>query len=100
MKKDQKPQEDYILIQVVLRVIKLHHPVAPSTVAKWLRSVMEKVNVDTSIFKAHPARGAAVTPAANAGITTVDILKTADWSSDSVQTHLKTPSCFYHNSYS
>ena len=45
---------------------------------------MKKAGIDTSIFKAHSTRGAATTAAANAGITTEDILKAADWSSDTV----------------
>ena len=70
--------------KLFLGVVKPHNPVAPSTVARWLRSMMEKAGIDTSVFKAHSARGAAVTAAANAGITTEDILKAADWSSDTV----------------
>ena len=54
---------------------------------------MEKAGIDTSVFKAHLARGAAVTAAANVGTTTEDIVKAADWSSDTgvqevlLQTH-------------
>ena len=43
-----------------------------------------KAGIDTSVFKAHSTRGAATTAAANTGITTEDILKVADWSSDTV----------------
>ena len=45
---------------------------------------MEKAGIDISVFKAPSTRGAAVMAAANAGITTEDILKAADWSSDTV----------------
>ena len=45
---------------------------------------MEKAGIDTNMFKACSARGAATTAAANAGITTEDILKAADWSNDTV----------------
>ena len=45
---------------------------------------MEKAGIDTNIFKAHSTRGVATTAAANAGITTEDILKAANWSSDTV----------------
>ena len=67
--------------RLFLGVIRPHNPVAPSTVARWLRTVMERAGMDTSVFKAHSA---ATTAAANAGITTEDILKVADWSSDTV----------------
>ena len=70
--------------KLFLGTVKPHNPVAPSTVARWLRSMMEKAGIDISVFKAHSTRGAAVTAAANAGITTEDILKAADWSSDTV----------------
>ena len=45
---------------------------------------MQKAGIDTNIFKAHSTRGAATTAAANAGITTEEILKAANWSSDTV----------------
>ena len=70
--------------RLFLGVIRPHNPVAPSTMARWLRAVMEKAGIDTNIFKAHSTRGAATMAAANAGITTEDILKEADWSSDTV----------------
>ena len=47
---------------------------------------MDKAGIDTSIFKAHSTRGAAASAAAAAGITTADILKAADWGSESVFT--------------
>ena len=42
---------------------------------------MDKAGIDTSIFKAHSTQDAAA-----AGITTADILKAADWTSESVLT--------------
>jgi len=47
---------------------------------------VDKAGIDTSIFKAHSTRGAATSAAAAPGITTADILKAADWSSESVFT--------------
>ena len=72
--------------KLFLGTVKPHNPVALSTVARWLRSMMEKAGIDISVFKAHSKRGTAVTAAANAGITTEDILKAADWSSDTNST--------------
>ena len=40
--------------------------------------------MDTGIFKAHSTRSAAITAAANSGLTTNDIFNAADWSSESV----------------
>ena len=51
--------------KLFLGVIRPHNPVAPSTIARWLRTVMERAGIDTSAFKAHSTRGAATTAAAN-----------------------------------
>ena len=40
--------------------------------------------IDTSVFGAHSTRGASTSAAASAGVTTGDILKAANWSSESV----------------
>ena len=53
--------------------------------AQLLREVLKGAGIDVSIFSAHSVRGASVSAAAaGAGITTNDILKAADWSSESV----------------
>ena len=67
-----------------LTTIRPHNVASSSTIARWLRSILEKAGIDTSIFKAHSVRGAAVTAASNAGVKTCDILNAADWSSPSV----------------
>ena len=72
--------------RLFLAVVKPHKPVSPSTLARWLKTLLEKAGIDTGIFKAHSGQGAAASAAANAGVTTSDILRTADWSSESVFT--------------
>ena len=52
--------------------------------ARWLKSLLEASGIDTSIFNAHSVRGASSSAAATAGITTADILKAANWNSESV----------------
>ena len=64
-----------------LSVTKLHKPVSPSTIARWLNILLGKAGVNMEIFKAHSVSTSA---AAVAGITTNDILKAADWSSKAV----------------
>lgn len=64
--------------------VKPHKPVTSSTVARWLKTVLEKTGIDVSIFKAHSTRSASVSAAANLGITTKDILQAADWKTESV----------------
>ena len=70
--------------KLFLALIKPFKAVMSSTIARWLKSLLESAGVDTSVFNAHSRRGASSTAAANMGITTNDILKVADWSSESV----------------
>lgn len=70
--------------QLLIACIKPHQPVSSSTIARWLKTMLEQAGIDTAIFKAHSTRGASVSAAALKGVTTNDILKAADWSSDSV----------------
>ena len=46
-----------------------------------MKTSLTEAGIDTEIFKAHSVRGASSSTAAAAGVTTVDILKAADWSS-------------------
>lgn len=58
-----------------------HKPVSSSTIARWIKSCLQKAGVDTSVFQGHSTRAAASTKAALSGVTVEDILKAADWSS-------------------
>ena len=70
--------------QLFIALIRPYNPVTSSTIARWIKSVLTKSGINTDIFKAHSVRSAATSAAANAGVTTNDILKAADWSSESV----------------
>ena len=70
--------------KLFLALIKPHKAVTSSTIARWLKSLLEAAGIDTTVFTAHSVRGASSSAAANLGITTNDILKAADWSSESV----------------
>ena len=67
-----------------IALIKPYNPVTSSTIARWIKCFLSKAGIDTTIFKAHSVRGASTSAAANAGVTTQDILNAADWSSESV----------------
>ena len=67
-----------------LALIKPNKAITSSTVARWLKSLLESAGIDTSVFNAHSVRGASSTMAVNLGITTNDILNTVDWSTESV----------------
>ena len=64
--------------KLFLAIIKPHRAVVSSTIARWLRAILEAAGVDTSIFNAHSVRGASTSKAANMGVTTNDILKAAN----------------------
>ena len=66
--------------RLFLSIIKPYRAV----IARWLKCTLESAGIDTSVFNAHSVRGASSTAAANLGITTNDILKAGDWSSESV----------------
>ena len=66
--------------QLFLSLKKPHSPVVSSSIARWLKSVLTSSGVDTSIFSAHSTRGASTSAASLAGVTTQQILSTADWS--------------------
>ena len=70
--------------RLLLSFIQPHRAVTSSSIARWLKSLLTEAEVDTAIFRAHSIRGASSSIAANMGVTTNDILKAADWSSESV----------------
>ena len=67
--------------RLFLSVRKPHAPVKASTIGHWLQSLMAQAGIDVSMFSAHSTRGAATSKAKRMGVSTTDILKTADWSS-------------------
>ena len=66
-----------------LSYIKPHGPVTSQCIANWLKAILKKAGIDTSVFKAHSVRGASSTTALTKGVLIEDILHTADWSTDS-----------------
>ena len=70
--------------RLLLATIKPYKPISSSSVAHWLKSMLEQSGIDVTIFNAHSVRSASSSNAANVGITTNDILKAANWSSESV----------------
>ena len=70
--------------KLLISTIKPYKAVSSSSVARWLKSLLEAAGVDTSIFAAHSTRGASSSAAANVGVTTNEILKAVNWNSESV----------------
>ena len=66
-----------------ISVRKPHAPVKPCTIGRWLKGTMVASGINTSVFSAHSTRGAATSKAKAAGVSTQDILRAANWSSES-----------------
>ena len=58
-----------------------------ATMARWIKTVLSKAGIDTSIFKVHLVRGAATSAAAEADVSIPKILEAADWLSQSTFEH-------------
>ena len=56
-----------------ITLIKPYNPVAPSTIARWIKFMLSKSGINTDIFKAHSVRCAASSTAARAGVTVGDM---------------------------
>ena len=70
--------------KLFLSFVQPHKPVTSSTIARWSRTILEQAGIDTSVFGAHSTRGASSSAEVRGGVTTEDILKAANWSSESV----------------
>ncbi|KAI8518063.1 hypothetical protein Bbelb_040800 [Branchiostoma belcheri] len=62
---------------------KPHKAVGASSIARWIKSVMSLAGIDTAQYSAHSTRGAASSAAERSGLSTTEILRAADWSSES-----------------
>lgn len=67
--------------QLLISIQKPFRPVAAATLARWVKS---EAGIDVSIYVAHSARGAMASKAYTLGSRLEDILRAADWSSDSM----------------
>lgn len=68
---------------IFLKSTKPFGPASSATIARWIKTVLMRAGIDTSIFKAHSVRGASTSAAAEAGISIPEILEAADWSNKS-----------------
>ena len=70
--------------RLFISFIKPHKAITCSSNARWLRTVLEEAGIDSAIFGAYSTRGASALAAVRGGVTLEDILKAANWSSESV----------------
>ena len=70
--------------QLLIAMIRPHKSVSSSTVARWLKRVLNNAGIDTSIFNVHSVRSAACSSASEVlvGVTTATILDAADWATE------------------
>lgn len=72
--------------RLFISTVRPHKPVTGSSLGRWIKTALGRAGVDTSVFKAHSARGAAASKAVGAGIPVDTVLKTAHWSVESTFT--------------
>jgi len=60
-------------------IVKPHQAVTSSTIARWLKQLLQAAGVAITTFTSHSVRGASSSAAAGAGMTVNDILKVAVW---------------------
>ena len=70
------------LSRLLLILYKTFKNVSTSTIARWLRCVLDMSGIDISTFQAHSYGGAAVSATYRKGCSSSKILSTADWSTD------------------
>ena len=66
--------------QLFISFQKPHLAVSSATIARWVKEVMKKAGLDTTIFTPHSIRAASTSAAARSNIPLDTILNTAGWS--------------------
>jgi hypothetical protein len=65
--------------QLFISYRKPHEPVGKETISRWIRVVLHKAGIDTSVYKAHSTRAASSSAARDRNVPISDILATAGW---------------------
>lgn len=68
---------------LLISYCKPHKPVSPATIARWVKSMLAAAGIDITQFKAHSTRAASTSAARKLGVSTADILRSANWSRES-----------------
>lgn len=72
--------------QIFISYCKPHAPVSKDTISRWIRIVLQKAGIDTSVFKAHSTRSASSSAARENHVPIADILSTAGWANEKIFT--------------
>ena len=65
---------------LLISFIKPYGEVSKDTIARWLKTIMQRAGIDISKFSAHSIRAAATSKAIQHNVPMDEILKTAGWS--------------------
>ena len=66
--------------QLFIACVKPHKPVAPCTIARWLKTLMGLAGIDVTKFSGHSVRSASTSKAKRCGLSTPQVLERANWS--------------------
>jgi hypothetical protein len=80
--KDFRPNDINQNNKLFLSYIIPHNPVTSSTLARWIKDMLQLAGIDTETFSAYSIRGASTSEALRQGISISEILNMADWSQE------------------
>jgi hypothetical protein len=69
--------------RLFISTVKPHKRVSSQTISRWIKAVLAASGVDTTIFRSHSTRAAAVSAAVQGQVPVQVILKAAGWSRES-----------------
>ena len=72
--------------RLVISYIRPHKEVCTSTILRWILEVLHNAGIDTSVFRSHSTRSATATAASSRGVSSADIMRSADWTTESTFT--------------
>ena len=78
-----RPKDPTKLNKLLLSYIKPYKPISAESLSPWIRDILSRAGIDTNILRLTQSRGASASSACNKGISLEDILRLADWSTDS-----------------
>ena len=72
---------------------KLHKPVSEDTITRWIKLVLERSGIESSVHTAHSTRAFSTSCATNIGVSISTIISAVGWASDSTfkKFYKKTP---------
>lgn len=69
--------------RILISFQKPYKPVGPQSISRWVKTVLERAGIDTSVFSAHSTRHATTSFALRQGVDINAIRKAAGWSDSS-----------------